>query len=335
MISFKLKNLFARLSSSLPLREGLGVGLLLFMGSASLMAEGDPFGEVANYQNNMTLAGAVYLDGQVLGTEAVVAAYCGSTLRGKQSPNDKGELYLSIGGDISGDKIYFKVCTGGRVIEVDQGLTYANNAQIGKTSPYIINLPTPIVTTPTTEGWATTCLPYDAEVPTGVEVWNATAIEDHELVMSKVTAGTILPANTPVLVKSEGLTSYEWLSRVVLDDSSLITFGSSLLRGTTKETAVDANTVLTLGYSNEGNNELRFWLFAGTTIKANRAYIADFPSNSRGVTFRLDEYSSIREIVNRKYVDSKCFDLQGRRVSSLTSHPCWKKGHHGQIIIIK
>ena len=341
-----------------------GMLALLFMGSASIMAEGDPFGDdnPNKYSNTMSLAGCVYLNGEKLGTEAVVAAFCGNILRGKQSPNDQGELYLTIGGDYTGDKIYFKVYTGGRVIEVDQDLTYTNNATIGSVSePYIITLPSPIVTTPTTEGWATTCLPFCAEVPSGVEVWNATAIENSELVMSKVTAGTILPANTPVLVKSEGLTSYEWLSKVAYDNASLISINSSLLRGTTEALSVTEKSVLTLGYSNEGNHELGFWLFAGTTINANRAYIADFPADSRGVTFRFGDYSNIASINHYSFLDEPSgraernmdhyYDLQGRRLNGQRSmfngqssmvngqrsmvKGQFKKGSHGQIIIIK
>lgn len=314
-----------------------GMLALLFMGSASVMAEGDPFGEYNPhiYSNTMILAGYVCLNGEKLGTEAVVAAYCGNTLRGKQSPNNEGELYLTIGGDYTGDKIHFKVYTGGRVIEVNQDLTYANNVTVGSISePYVITLPAPVVTTPTTEGWATTCLPFNAEVPDGVEVWNATAIENGELVMTKST-GAILPANTPVLLKSDGLTSYEWLSRVADGD---ITTTASIFTGTTEPTAIAANSVLTLGYRNEGNHEIGFWRFTGTTIPANRAYIKDVPAGVRGVTFRFEDASAIGAALNDKgEMINAVYDLQGRRMDSsqFKAGVCWKKNSKGQIIIIK
>lgn len=314
-----------------------GMLALLFMGSASVMAEGDPFGEYNPhiYSNTMILAGYVCLNGEKLGTEAVVAAYCGNTLRGKQSPNNEGELYLTIGGDYTGDKIHFKVYTGGRVIEVNQGMTYTNNATVGSASePYVINLPAPVVTTPAKEGWATTCLPFNAEVPDGVEVWNATAIENGELVMTKST-GAILPANTPVLLKSDGLTSYEWLSRVADGD---ITTTASIFTGTTEPTAIAANSVLTLGYRNEGNHEIGFWRFTGTTIPANRAYIKDVPAGVRGVTFRFEDASAIGAALNDKgEMINAVYDLQGRRMDSsqFKAGVCWKKNSKGQIIIIK
>ena len=78
--------------------------------------------------------------------------------------------------------------------------------------PYYIDLPAPVTTTFSAEGWATTCLPFDAEVPAGVTVWNATAIEDGQLVTEALQLPTvhsplwngseisILPKNTPVLL---------------------------------------------------------------------------------------------------------------------------------------
>ena len=321
--------------------------VLLLMGSTSIMAEGDPFSDYnpKQFSNNMILVGRVYLDGQILGEKAVVAVYCGNVLRGKQSPDNDGVLYLSIGGEYSGDKLHFKVFTGGRVIEVDQNLTYTNNDIIGSIDePYAINLPSPVITTPLTEGWATTCLPFDAEVPEGVTVWNVTAIENQELVKNEITTGTILPANTPVLLKSNGLTNYEWLSRVAYDESSIITIDSSLLRGTTETLTVAANSVLTLGYSNEGYHRPGFWRFTGTTVDANSAYIADFPADSNGVPFSLDVTTPIseKEKVNSNKFATAVYDLQGRRIGengklkkTNGAVRYMKKNSQGQIIIIK
>lgn len=331
------------------------MALFILMGSTGIMAQGDPFGDYHpnDYGNNMSLVGYVYLNGEKLGAEAVVAAYCGNTLRGKQSPNDEGELYLSIGGDYNNnDQIYFKVYTDGKVIEVDQGLTYSNNANIGFDSPYIINLPSPIVIQTSSEGWATTCLPFNAAVPEGITVWNATAIENHELVISEVTENTILPANTPVLIRRESNLSddasapIEWLSKVfdaetLTQQSAIYEAQPSILKGTTEPTTVATNCVLTLGYSNEGNHELGFWLFTGSSLRANCAYIADFPAGSHGVTFRFDDTAGIGASLThteQQIVNNDVYDLQGRQIepSVINAHSSiWKKGRHGQIIIIK
>jgi len=321
------------------------------MGCTSLMAQtDDPFGEVKKnkYANNMTITGYVRMGGKVLGKETVVAVYCGKELRGKDSPMDDGSytdiLYLGIHGDTKGQPLHFKVFTDGRVIEVDQNLTYTNNAVIGMPeNPYYIDLPVPIVTTFANEGWATACVPYDAAVPKGVTVWNVTGIERGELVMEKLGTSTdeetkILPANTPVLLEAPGAGSQdssqpvEWLARVVNSEtlaqhSSLFTLYSSLLKGTTVPTAVAANSVLTLGHSDEGNSEIGFWRYTGTEIPAYRAYIADFPAGARGYPlfgdpgtttgiYDIPVFDSTFDSENSgQIVNRKLYSLSGRRQS--------------------
>jgi len=350
MISNLLKNLFGRLSSPLPLREGLGVGLFLLMGSASLMAQdSDPFPSVPynNYSGNMTCTVEIDMGGIPL-TEGVVAFYKGDDIRGKASIGnvvgylDKAQIIVS--GNSQPETLYVKVYTGGRTIEVAPAdLKYTLNGTVGSfSSPYVINLPVPVVTTPSAEGWATTCLPFNAEVPQGVTVWYGTGIANSELIMEKAT-GTILPADTPVLLQSSGLSSYEWLARVADGD---ITTPGSIFVGTTEEKTVTEKTVLTLGHSNEGNHEIGFWLYDGNTIHANRAYITSFPTNTRGVTFKFEDETGISEVHNSQFtvhssqftVHNDIYDLQGRRIApSIFNHQSsiWKKGHQGQIIIVK
>lgn len=90
--------------------------------------------------------------------------------------------------------------TGGRIIEVDQELNYTPYNDYGSyTDPYIINLPAPVTTNTSSEGWATTCLPFNAAVPDGVTVFAASGIEGGALKLQKVEGCTILPKETPVL----------------------------------------------------------------------------------------------------------------------------------------
>ncbi len=312
----------------------------------------DPFGEVdtSKYPNTMTITGHVLLGTDTLGSDAVVAVYQGSELRGKKSPTSQGSykniLMMSIFGETKGQPIHFKVWTGGRVIEVDQGVTFTSDQRLGKLKePYIIYLPVPVVTKPSNEGWATTCLPYDALVPQGVTLWNATGIADSELVMEKMEAGagdspTILPANTPVLLQSDGPQSYEWLPRVVYDvvaQPLVSTPQSSVLLGTTKDTSVEPCSVLALGHS-DTTGEIGFWLYTGTSVPANRAYIADFPSAARGVTFRFDSgtTTAIDETMSHELRTMSCHDLLGRMVpAGKAGKMLWKKGKHGQTIKIR
>ena len=162
---------------------------LLLVGSVSMLADGgDPFPDVDyhQWQNTMTITGKVRLNGVELKDEAIVTAYYHDEIRGKQQVKANGYLYLSIGGaaEDAGIPLHFKVFTGSSIVEVDQGLEYVWNEKVGSyADPYIINL-TVVTTNTSAEGWATTCLPYNAAVPEGVTVyavreWHQHSAEGH------------------------------------------------------------------------------------------------------------------------------------------------------------
>ena len=293
---------------------------LLLVGSVSMLADGgDPFPDVDyhQWQNTMTITGKVRLNAVELKDEAIVTAYYHDEIRGKQQVKANGYLYLSIGGaaEDAGIPLHFKVFTGSSIVEVDQGLEYVWNEKVGSyADPYIINL-TVVTTNTSAEGWATTCLPYNAAVPEGVTVYAGTRIEDGVLKIEPVECN-ILPANTPVLLKTEGQTSYEWLSRVADGDASI---EDNLFKGTIEETPVEEYSVLTLGHANEGEGKIGFWLFDGTTIPANRAYLEkSSTAGVRGITIDWSGTPTGVQTVkagNDNPADSPCYDLMGRPFS--------------------
>ena len=127
--------------------------VLLLVGSASLMAQDttDPFPDVDphKYDNSMIIRGQVRQNGVALGNDAVVAVYCGDEIRGKGRPfSDENHIHTNFiqflvhgDGNTNGKPLIFKVYTGGKIIEVDQGLTYQNNGEIGSyTNYYYIDL---------------------------------------------------------------------------------------------------------------------------------------------------------------------------------------------------
>ena len=303
---------------------------LLLVGSVSMLADGDdPFPDVDyhQWQNSMTITGKVMLNGVELKNEAIVAAYYQDEIRGKQRVNAKGIFYLSIGGATNevGIPFHFKVFTGSSIVEVDQDLKYIWEGDLGSsTDPYLIDLK--VVTTNTSaEGWATTCLPFNALVPDGVTVFAASSIAGEWLMIEPVSC-TILPKDTPVLLKTESQTSYEWLSRVADGDAEIET---NLFKGTTEDLTVTPNSVLTLGHATDGNKAIGFWLFKGTTVPANRAYMERPDVDGvRGFAIDWNETSGIdnnretidnnRETTTNKHgVDERSvYDLQGRKVNA-------------------
>lgn len=310
------------------------MSLFILMGITHIMAQTDtdPFPDVDyyKYQSNMSFTGQVRIDGELQADGTIVAVYCGDEIRGKDVVFSQGSrshfFMVNVMGETRGEPLHFKVYVGGRIIEVDQGVTFSADAELGSIKNYYyIDLPAPVVTTFSVDGWATTCLPFNAEVPDGITVWNATGIADGDLVMEDVTAATlasfggaadisvILPAGTPVLLQSEGLMNCEWLSRVA---DGNIDVGGSIFSGTTEELAVDMGSVLTLGHSDD-TGEIGFWRFTGTTIPANRAYIANIPSGARGVSIRIpgDETVGVGGVKSNPSPSlSAWYSLDGRRL---------------------
>ena len=279
----------------------------------------------------MTVTSKVVLDGKTLTEGTIVAVYYNDQIRGKIAADVENYVYLTVGGDAEDRDIplHFKVYTGGRIIEVDQGLKFSWQGKTGSyADPYIITLPTPVTTNTSSEGWATTCLPFNAAVPEGVTVFAATTIEGGALKIQKVEGCTILPKETPVLLKTDAQTSYEWLARVANGDAVIET---NLFKGTTEATAVAAGSVLTLGHATDGNKAIGFWRFTGTSVPANRAYLeASVTTNVRGVTIDwndmatgIGEVRSGCEVRSEKCeVRSEAYDLSGRKIlHSSLPHP--------------
>lgn len=287
---------------------------LLLLGSTSSMAQSsdDPFPEPASEQSstNMTVCAQVFIDG-VLQEEGIVAVYAGDVIRGKASiVSDKHIAIVTAWGN-GGEALHFRVFAKGAVIEADQGLTYAVDGVQGMVNdPYAINLPSPITSKLTAEGYATTCLPFNARIPEGVMALYATDLADGKMLLEEVT-GDVLPKGTGVLVKGSG-ESIVWGASVAEPTADV---SGNKFTGTLKATTVDAKSVLTLGYTTkDGEKKLGFWLFTGTSIAANRAYVAD-AAGSRGVTFDDVVPTAIAEVPFTDAADAAVYDLQGRRVS--------------------
>ena len=138
--------------------------LALLLGSAGIVAQtSGPFPEVKlhDYYGTMTMAVKATMNGVMLTDDVVIAVYCGDDIRGKGSPHDEsnpGVTYLTVYGDASGEKLFFKVFHDGAIAEVDPGnVIFQYNGAVGTPSaPYSLDVPsTTVETTFTAEGWAT------------------------------------------------------------------------------------------------------------------------------------------------------------------------------------
>ena len=220
------------------------LALLLLVGSASLLAQTDPFPKVSfrRYQGNMTITAQVVQNGQAV-TDAIVAVYCGETIRGKEtvgSGTNPKLAYLTVYGNntVEEQQLHFKVYTGGIIFTYtpSAAVIFKNNSSIGTSAaPYTITLPVSladnadnssllatydtqtcdVVLTGRTlykDGkWNTLCLPFDVELNgsplegADVRALSSADLTDGILTLNFTGERTVteLEAGTPYIIKWE------------------------------------------------------------------------------------------------------------------------------------
>ena len=192
--------------------------------------------------------------------------------------------------------------------------------------------------------WATLYIGFATQLPTELKAYIVTesSVNDNEATLKRV--DNLLPATTPVVIKGEQagtylLTPYDgdvepldkWENKLI---GSFIgqenKWGVPVNQGDANE-----GSILTLGRNSDG--DVGFFYYQGSQIPPYRAYLTYNSIQDPTARFMLriddNEESGIEEIVNRKYVNRKYYDLQGRRLSNIPSRGIYIKD--GKKIIIK
>ena len=157
--------------------------------------------------------------------------------------------------------------------------------------------------------YATLCLPFTVTI-SGADAYTLTLNASKDgLTLSE--AMTEIPAGTPVLLRGSSATATAAIAADAAYVSAPLT--STSLTGTFVDKAVTAETDYFLG--TDGTN-VGFYKWNGTTLKANRAYLAAdaLSANVKGVALNFDAETGIEEIVNGKLSNSKWYNLAGQRV---------------------
>ncbi len=146
-----------------------------------------------------------------------------------------------------------------------------------KTQSYCTTIPSAIVTPSSETGkhYATFFAPYNAKLDAGIAAYIGTYAANtltlHVLENSET--GTVIPANTPVVLKSTSEVAFNVVATA--DEESEVHDGTLLtannLHGTLAATEAPANAYV-LGYNSAAGQETGFYQFSGT-IPANRAYL--------------------------------------------------------------
>lgn len=162
--------------------------------------------------------------------------------------------------------------------------------------------------------YATLCLPFTVTLD-GCNAYTMTLSGDY-LVPSE--AITTVPAGTPVLLRGTSTTATAQIAATAATGAPLTTTAltGSYVPTPASEGLVGGQKVYTLA---KVDNEVGFYRYTGTSIRANAAYLLlDASSPVRGFRFDFGGTDAITHVVTPTKPDAPLYDLQGRRVGNAT-----------------
>ena len=117
------------------------------------------------------------------------------------------------------------------------------------------------------QGWATLCLDFNAKAPAGAKVYTVTELVAGYAKLQEIPTGSIIPANTGVLVRSDA--SSVTFESSIMDPTSV---SGNLLKGRTTAGSCQAGQYYVLSPASTKERAV-FGLYQGTSLAANKAYI--------------------------------------------------------------
>ena len=117
------------------------------------------------------------------------------------------------------------------------------------------------------QGWATLCLDFNAKVPAGAKVYTVTELVAGYAKLQEIPAGSIIPANTGLLVRSDA--SSVTFESSIMDPMSV---SGNILKGRTTAGSCQAGQYYVLSPASTKDRAV-FGLYQGTSLAANKAYI--------------------------------------------------------------
>ncbi len=165
-------------------------------------------------------------------------------------------------------------------------------------------------------------LPFAVYMPEGVvaESVSYNADESAEAISESVLqlAGGILPANTPVLLKSDASGEYTFTPAPALGTSAVETG----LKGTLAAATVADVNAYTLACDGEEDGEIRFYLLdsSNNRVDANKAYLVlSGDGNVTSLKIGKDETTAIDSVKGVSGDTMVIYDLTGRRLDAITA----------------
>jgi len=211
--------------------------------------------------------------------------------------------YVDGGFTISGAKGLFGTDA------TDAGSTvYANKAQANNGVWTITEASSANMKIDAANMYATFFAPFEVTIPSGVTASKVTAISDNVLTLTDCT--TTIPANTPVVVKSESGVDVTFYGKSVADEPE-----PSLLTGVISATAAPVGSYV---LQNNDDKVGFYQVIADNqpTVPANRAYLTVPPQQGSVKAFFFDKETGINGVLN-EIAAGNIFDLSGRKVAKM------------------
>ncbi len=161
--------------------------------------------------------------------------------------------------------------------------------------------------------YATVCLPFDVTLSAACAYTLTLNAGKTGLTMSEATDN--VPAGTPVMLRH---TKGTVTASIANDAATSAPLTTTALTGTYLDKPVTIKTDYFLG---KANDKVGFYLWDGTTLKANRAYLEASKLNNSGVKgFALDfedDATGINEELRMKNEESSIYNLAGQRMNKM------------------
>ena len=172
--------------------------------------------------------------------------------------------------------------------------------------------PTTNITIGTT-GTASTCLPFNAVVPTGITAYTATAQTSGNVTLTEyATAGQVMAYGTPVILK--GAAGTYTFAPAAEGATILAAPTTNLLEGTLASKSVTASQVYALAASVSDPTLAVMRIADALDIPANKAYLPNTDGGSGSKAFVMPGATGIKTAVQDKQGTERYFDLNGKRV---------------------
>ena len=160
-------------------------------------------------------------------------------------------------------------------------------------------------------GWASMCVNLPLIVPTGVDVYYASAVEGSTIELTQIAAGTVMAAKTAVIVKgAKGTVGFP-----IAGEAG--TSYKNLFQGSSVAKACNAGENYVLNASKSSDTNVHFSIYTGTTLTDHKAYL---PKSAVGgatgsIQFRFGDATAI-STVEMESNDDVLYNMAGQRVSS-------------------